>query len=178
MALPTSAYEQKSNIESSKATYSAVIADFVPVANATDFATLVGAAGKTLTVTNVRFSGSATASTFQGMYGYKRTALDTGGTATATAIATHDSQDAAPRGVVSQYSVNPVSLGAGNLIRSDHMGLPAAAAGTTSLVWDFGDRAAKAPKLQNANESFCINFAGAAVPAGINLHVTIEWTEE
>jgi hypothetical protein len=176
--LPQSGFEQKCNLESSKATYSAVIADFVPAANATDFITLVGSASKTLTLTNVRISGSATASTYQGIYLYKRTTLDTTGTSTPTAITIHDSQDTAAKGVVNQYTVNPGALGTGTLLRSDHVGLPAAAAGTTALVWDFGDRAAKAPKLQAATESFCLNFAAAAVPAGTNLHITLEWTEE
>lgn len=178
MALPQAAYEQKTNIESSKATYSAVIADFVPAATATDFFTLTGVNGKIITVTNIRMSGSATASTYQGMYLYKRTTLNTGGTSSATPIAKHDSQDVNASGVVLQYTANPASLGTGVLTRADHLGLPAAAAGTVELIWDFGNRAAKGIKLNSSTESACLNFAGATVPAGTNLHVTIEWTEE
>lgn len=180
--LPKAAYEQTINNESSRATYSAVIADFVPAATATDMVILAGGGkGKIITLTNVRISGSATASTYQGFYLFKRTALDTGGTSTATPIVIHDSTDPASVGVVSQYSANPAGLGAGILLRADHIGLPApasAAASAQASIWDFADRGAKAPKLMNATESFCLNFNGAAVPAGANLHITLEWAEE
>jgi hypothetical protein len=56
--------------------------------------------------------------------------------------------------------------------------MPAAAAGTYPLLFDFCDRAAKGIRLNSATEVIAINFNGAAVPTGTNLHMTIEWTEE
>lgn len=167
-----------SNIEGTKRTYTAVIADFVPAATATDVATLVGATGKIVTLTQIRISASASTSTFANFYLFKRTALDTAGTAVQTPITKHDSMDISPSAVVNQYSVNPTSLGAGSMLRSEHVSFSAAAAGNFVMVWDFADRAAKSPKLRSAIENFAINFNGAAVPAGSNIHITMEWTEE
>jgi hypothetical protein len=166
------------NIEGNKATYSANLNSFVPVANATDFMVITGAAGKVVTITQIRFTGAATTSAYHEVYGYKRSASNTGGTSSASEVTKYDSADAAPSATVVQYTVNPTALGAGTLARSDHIGLPAAAAGTFSLVWNFTDHAAKGIKLRSATESFAINWGGTAVPAGIDLHVTIEWTEE
>lgn len=167
------------NIEGRKPTYSATIADYVPAATATDMVTITGAANKICTITNIRFTGHATASTYVGIYLIKRSSANSGGTSTSTTITPHDSTDIAPSAVVKQYSANPSSLGtAVGTIRADHLGMPAAAAGTYPLLWDFCDRAAKGIRLNSATEVIAINFNGAAVPAGTNLHMTIEWTEE
>jgi len=166
------------NIEGKKPTYSATIADFTPATTASDMVTITGAANKVCTITNIRFTGSATAATYQGMYLIKRSSLDTGGTSSATTITPHDSNDIAPSAVVRQYSANPTVGTAVGTIRADHLGLPSAAAGTYPLIWDFCDRAAKGIRLNSATEQLAINFGGAAVPTGTNLHITIEWTEE
>lgn len=178
MAQPTSSFLQNVNTESSKATYSAVVANYTPAATATDMVVLTGAAGKTVTLTTVRVNGAATVSTFADVYLYKRTTLDTGGTSTSTAIGQHDSQDPAPSCVVKQYSANPSSLGTGVALRSEHISFSAAASGNLVTDWVFAARGAKAPKLNSATESFALNFNGNAVPGGANLHMTIEWTEE
>ena len=179
MGQPVAAFLQNVNTESSKATYSAVIQDFAPAANATDIVTLTGAAGKTVTLTNVRISGTATAAASQDIYILKRSAGNTGGTSAAVVPTVHDSTDPAPSGAVVKYSANPSALGAGTLLRGDRVSIPAlAGANGTTQVWDFGDRAAKAPKLQNASESIAINWGGASVAAGTNLYITLEWTEE
>jgi hypothetical protein len=166
--------------ESTKATYTACIADFTPAATATDFATLIGATGKLITLTNIRMTATQTGSSYLDMYLYKRTTLNTGGTATATAIVNHDSVDPAASATVSQYSANPSALGTGVLLRSDRTGVPATASvtGTCGIIWEFANRSSKAPKLQNANESFALSFGGQAVPAGLSYHISVEWTEE
>ena len=56
------------NIEGKKPTYSATIADFTPATTASDMVTITGATNKVCTITNIRFTGSATAATYQGMY--------------------------------------------------------------------------------------------------------------
>jgi hypothetical protein len=188
LAIPVLAYQvytpagtmdvNYANTEGLKRTYSVVIADFVPAATATDFLTIVGAVGKTVTVTQIRITASATATISQGVYLYKRTALNTAGTATQPSIAKHDSADAAPAAVVNQYSANPSGLGAGILIRSERLALAATTAGIFPVIWTFADRPAKGIKLKNATENLAFNWAGAAVPAGTNLHIVIEWTEE
>ena len=176
--LPQSATEQIVNLSSSKSTYSVAIPDYVPVANATDLLQLIGAVGKLITVTMIRINSAATTATFENFYAYKRTAPNTGGTISNPAVAKHDSRDPAPSAVVNQYSANPSALGAGVLVRSEHVSASAAAAGNLVTEWIFGDRAAKALILNGPNESLCLNFGGNSVPAGTNVHMTIEWTEE
>ena len=172
------------NVEGRKPTYSACIADFTPAASATDIITITGATNKTITITNIRFSGSATASTYQGMYLFKRSSLDSGGTSTPTTMVPHDSKDILPSAVVYQYSANPSTLGTSvGLIRNDHLALPAAGGASnipssSLVIWDFCDRSAKGIKLQSSTEQLGISLNGMTVPAGINLHITIEWTEE
>jgi len=175
------AYEQYGLLSVSqdgrKPTYSAVIIDYVPAATATDMITLTGSVGKTISITEVRINGAATTATFANVAMYKRSVANTGGTSTATVITRHDSNDILPSGVVLQYSANP-TVGTGTLIRSEHVSFSSAAAGNLVTVWDFANRPSKTVKLYNATESIALNFGGAAVPIGSNLHFTIEWTEE
>jgi hypothetical protein len=175
------AYEQYGLLSVSqdgrKPTYSAAISDYVPAATATDMITLSGSVGKTISVTAIRLNGAATVAAFANVYMYKRSVADTGGTSTATVITRHDSNDILPSGVVLQYSANP-TVGTGTLIRSEHVSFSSAAAGNLVTLWEFGNRPSKTVKLYNAAESIALNFGGAAVPGGANLHVTIEWTEE
>lgn len=177
MAQPISAFLQNVNTESSKATYSAVVANYAPATTATDMVVLTGATGKIITLTMVRVNGAATAASYQDVFLYKRTTLDTGGTSSVTATVKHDSTDPAASGVVTQYSANP-TLGTGVALRSEHVSFSSAAAGNLVTDWVFAARGAKAPKLNSATESFALNFNGAAVPSGANMHMTIEWTEE
>ena len=179
MAQPISAYLQNVNTENSKATYSAVIADYLPTSSATDIVTLTGAAGKTITVTNIRISATATAASNADVYLYKRTTANTSGTSSSTAIVQHDSQDPVPSGVVKQYSANPSGLGTGVLLRGDRVAFPGATTSNGSAtIWDFGNRASKAPKLHSASEFFAINFGASSPPSGTSMYLTIEWTEE
>jgi hypothetical protein len=169
------------SIEGRKPTYSCSVVDFTPAATATDFVTLVGAAGKTITITNCSVNGDATAAATVDIYFLKRTVLNSGGTATQPSIAKHETADIAPSGVVNQYSVNPVSLGTGVLVRGLHMSLPPSTTPGLPLSGVdlyFGNRPAKGVKLTGANETFAINWNGNAVPAGSSLYVNIEWTEE
>ncbi len=177
--LSQSAFEQRVNLESSKATYSTTVVDYTPPATATDFFVIAGVKGKRICITNIRMSAAATAAGYQGVYMYKRTAANVGGTVTTTPVTSYDSADPASSCAPTQYLTNPSSLGTGSLMRSDH--LPLSATGTVGapeLIWDFGNRAAKCPVLNGAGEFFCLSMLGLAVAAGMNIHLTVEWTEE
>lgn len=166
--------------EGTKATYSVLVPDFGLAAGATDFLTIVGSATKTIRITCVSIEGDATAAAMADVYLYKRTAANTGGTATQPAIVKHDSSDQNPTAVVNLYSVNPTALGAGVLVRGGRLGLPAHAAAAYAFdrVWDFAGRNSKSLVLRGVGQSLAFNFGGAAVPAGTSLYVKIEWTEE
>lgn len=168
------------NVEGTKATYSVVVPDATPYATATDFFTLVGSASKTIRITRVEIEGDATAAALADIYLYKRTAADTGGTASQPAIAQHDSGDAAPSAVANLYSVVPTGLGAGNLVKAGRLYLPAAGTPTfpNTKIFDFSARSEKALVLRGVAQALAINWGGAAVPAGTSLYISVSWTEE
>lgn len=168
------------NTEGLKSSFSYSSTDITPVATATDVVTLVGSASTTIHVKKVCVEGVATAPANYDTYLWKRTALDTTGTATQPAIAYHDSANAAPLGVINLYSANPGALGTGVQIRAGHIYLGQAATSPTSATakcWHFGDTGEESLVLRGAAQSLAINHNGAAVPAGAAMYYTVTWTE-
>jgi len=170
-----------SNTGSTVATYHAVIADATPAATATDVMTLCGSATKTIKLTRVQATADATAAGVIDFYTFIRTAANTGGTSAAVTPASHDSNNAAATAVVLKYTANPSALGAGNMFAADHYALPAAAStGYPGTPWleDMGIRNTQPVVLRGTANCFAFNLNGQTIPAGMNLYVTIEWTEE
>jgi hypothetical protein len=168
------------NVEGQKNTFSYSSTDITPVATATDVVTLVGSASTTIRVKKVCVEGTATGPSTYDTYLWKRTALDTTGTATQPSIAAHDSNQATPLGVINLYSANPGALGTGVQLRSGHLYLGQAATSPTSATgrcWQFGDAGEESLVLRGAAQSLAINHGGAAVPAGAAVYYTITWTE-
>jgi hypothetical protein len=178
MALPTSAFEQKVNTESTRATYCVVVPDFTPVATATDILSIVGLAGKIITLTSVRVTGSANTAGTQDIYLYKRTTIATGGAWNVQTALRYDTQDPVSTTLVKSYTANPAALGTGLLLRGEVMAIMAKTALGVPLIWDFANRGSKAPKIQGPTECFALNWGGNAVAAGTVLYITFEWTEE
>jgi hypothetical protein len=167
------------NTDSLKSTYAFQGTDLTPYATAQDYIVLTGSATKTLKLAQVCFGGDATAASIYDIYLYKRTTPDTGGTATSQTLTQYDSNDPAPTGVVSLYTVAPTA-GTGTLIRGGHMVLLNAttpAAQSTLTCWQFGVGEEK-PTLRGVNQQIAINHGGAAVPGGASSYYLIEWTEE
>lgn len=171
------AYE---NSEGLKPTYSYVINDYTPTTIATAMLSLCGSATKTVRVLYVFVMGDATASAIYDVYLYKRTTLNTGGTATAPVSVVHDSNDAVATATLSLYSANPSALGAGALVRAGHLLLT----NTTipinflSQQWQFGKQLDKAVVLRGVSQ--CLEFSGNgnAVPGGTSLYLIVSWSEE
>lgn len=179
--LPQTPYEQKVNLESSKATYNAIAADYAPYATATDMMALSNPATsvKVLKLARVVLNGSATGASYQDVYGVIQDALDTAGTSSAPTIRRYDSQDPAATGVVLIYSAAPTTGAGRTVIRAGHYAFPAVTPGFSGneIIWAFGDHAAKAPTLY-PGQQFSVSCAGQAISAGLNLYITLEWTEE
>ena len=177
--LPTAAFEQKVNTESSKATYAATLVDYTIPAVATDFFILPGSTSRKIKLTSITMSGAATAAGFQGIYLYKRTTPNTPGTTTATILSTYDTTDGVSSVVPTQALTNPSVLGTGVIVKSGHLPLTTSSTpGTAEVIWTWGGRASKCPTLNSASEFFTLSCLGFAVAAGINIHITVEWTEE
>jgi hypothetical protein len=158
------------------------VADFAPVANATDMLVL-SPTTKDIRVTYADYAADATGSTTADIYFFKRTVADTGGASSAPAICKHDSQDVAPTGVVALYSANPTISGSGAaLVRGSHIAVPAATTavgGGLPIQHFFGNRPSKCVVLRaGTGEQFCISNGGNAIPAGMSTYMNIEWTEE
>jgi len=168
--------------ESGKATYSVQVSDFTAVAaTATDVLALVGSATKTIRVNRVQITADATAASVLDFYTFKRTTANTGGTATQPAICKLDSADPAPTAVANLYTVNPTALGTGVMLAADHYALPAAATtGYPGTPWveEFGTRNNRQVVLRGVGESLAVGCNAEVIPAGINLYIRIEWTEE
>jgi len=163
------------------ASYSYQAADVTPAATATDVMCLVDSATKTIKLVRVQASADATGAAVIDLYVYKRTAANTGGTATQPALTKLDSADAAATGVINLYSANPSALGAGTLLVGDHYEIPAVTGNTyASPPWieDFGNHNAKALILHGTSEQACFSLGGATLPAGLNVYMRFEWTEE
>ena len=179
--LPITPFEQKVNQDSSKATYCVIVADYSPYATATDTMVLQNPAnsGKTIRLTQARINGDATANAMQDVYLTYRTALNTGGTSTAQTPFKMDSSDPASSASVLLYSAAPTLNGTATLVRAGHNVFVAATPSlpNAELVYQFGDRAAKAPVLYPGTQ-IGFSLAGLAVATGLSLYFTLEWTEE
>ena len=164
-----------------RSTFRYVAADVSPAATATDVLVLSGSSSKVIRVTKVSINGTATAASIYDHYVIKRTAANTGGTATTKTAAQSDSTDAAQTATLSLYSANPSALGAGIALEGNKTYLAASStpgAAALPFVYTYGNRNDKAIVLRGTAESLAINFGGQAVPAGANLYINIEWTED
>ncbi len=183
--LPQTPYEQKVNLESSKATYNAVAADYTPYATATDMVVLQNPATSTkiIKLARVVINGNVTTTAgYQDIYGVIQDILNTGGTIGGTpVIRKYDAADVTASGVVYYYSTAP-TIGSGaqrSVIRAGHYSFPATvpAFPVSEIIWSFGDHAAKSPTIY-PGQQFSVSCAGQAITAGLNIYVTFEWTEE
>ena len=166
------------NTEGTKASYSTSTLAFTPAATATDFFTIAGSGTKTIRVTRISISGIATSGASNDIQLVKRTAANTGGTASNPTICQHDSNDAAATATVSLYSANPSGLGTGaGSPRGQKLNLGAAGAAGV-IVWDFTMRNSKGIVLRSASQLLALNWNGASVPSGTSIDLDIEWTEE
>jgi hypothetical protein len=168
------------NVEGLSPTYSYVINDYTPTTAATDMLTICGSATKTIRVMRVQAGGDATAASIYDVYLYKRTAANTGGTATNPTPTKRDSNDAAASATLTLYSANPSALGTGTMFRGGHALLAAA---TTPAVaplwvdWTFGNIGERQIVLRGAAECLAVSNNGNSVPSGTSIYITIDWEE-
>lgn len=164
-----------------RATFRYVAQDIAPVATATDVLTLAGSASKVIRITKILVVGKATSAAVYDLYVIKRTAANTGGTSTSPTGVKADSNDPAQTATLKLYTANPSALGTGQAFEANKLYLAAGTtpnASTLPSVYYFGNRGDKAPVLRGTSEVLAINFNGQAVPAGTELYIQLEWTED
>lgn len=162
-------------------TYSYQLKDFTPASTPTDVLCLSGSSQRVLKVNRVQLTLDANSASMLDIYVYKRTAVNTGGTASAVAAVPLDSAN--PTSVASAvvYTANPSAVGTGQLMAADHYEIPASTGNSFfggPWIEDFGVRNSQALVLRGPSESLCFNLAGQSLPAGLSVYTRFEWTEE
>lgn len=166
-----------------KPTYAFAVTGVTPAATPTDWLTLCGGGGKEVHLTRIEISGLATTAGDIDVVLVKRTAADSGGTATAQTPAkwrtTGTNQQATPAATatLSQYTANPSSLGAGIAIASVKLALPVAGTAPPVQVWDFNRDNEQDMALLSANDCVAVNLNGDTQPSGAALNASLRWTE-
>lgn len=164
------------NTEGTKATYS--LAGAVTLAaTPSDVVILNGSGTKTVRVTRVEVSIAATAAGIVDIVLIKRSAANTGGTATTPTPIPHDSSDSAATAVVSVYTANPTPGASVGNIRWTKVGVSGADVENT-FSWDFTRNNDKALVLRGTAQGLAINLNGVALLTGEVFSYSIEWTEE
>lgn len=160
-------------------TYSGTIATWTIPATPTDLVVLGGSASKTIRVIRVRVTGNQTTAGINVFFLIKRGAADTSGTPVAITPVPHDSNDSAVSASLNYYTANPTINNTIGSVRTRRMLCPAPA-GTTNdeIIWDFDGINEKPVVLRGTAQQLALNFNGAALPTGMVLSVTMEWTEE
>lgn len=161
---------------SSRQFYSASSTVFTPPATPTDMITIYGSASKTIRVNRITFSSTQTSAGINNIFIIKRSATNTAGTSTTPTVVPLDSSNAAGTAVMRQYSVNPSGLGSAvGTITAIRILTPTTTSATQSqYVFDYTSGNVV---LRGTSEGLCVNFAGAALPTGLSIAVSIEWEE-
>ena len=166
-----------------KQTYSVGIPAFSPPATPTDLFTITGSASKTIRVTAITVGTVQTTAGINRIYLLKRSAANTGGTSAAPTIVPHDSSNAAATATVLSYTVTgtPGAL-VGNLsiknVNSSILATGINVSDTDMYPRTCEFELAQPITLRGVAQVLCVNFNGAALPAGLSVVGSITWTEE
>jgi len=159
------------------ATYFAAISGLLSAASATDLFTLTGSASKTVKLTKITITATRTTGTQTVFKLIKRSAANSGGTATNPTAVPADSNNAAATATVAAYTANPAALGAavGDILSQRYF-IAGTGTATTPIVFTFGGDV-QPVVLRGTSEVFALNLDAVTV-AGGTFYVGIEWTEE
>lgn len=173
-----------------KQTYSAVWIGLVPAGTTpTDIVCIAGSSTKTITVQNIKLSGSGTAISLP-VTVLRRVTLDTGGTAATTTanpantISRRVTTNGAPTATLVSYTANPtINDTSPTYIDSAQMGVVATTVGVVDapLIFDWAkdiENLNQGPVMRNGQttQQICINLNSTT--SVLLLTGSITWTEE
>lgn len=176
--------------EGQKATYTASVTGFSPVASATDILNIFGSSSKTIRITRIEISGTTSAATaaVNDLQVIKRSTAGTLGSAVLTALTAvpHDSASAAASATISTVgTANYTTLGTSvGILQARKFTCQLATATATDFpivpptIWSFTERSEQGIVLRGATQQLALNWNGGAVPAGCSLDISVTWTEE
>lgn len=161
-------------------TYTIATTAYVAYATPTDMLCVTGSATRIVRVVSMTLQMGATTQGGVSIAYVKRSTANTGGTSSSLTPVALDSLSAAPTAVDILYSVAPTTgnaLGFVNMVSvvaapSAGVGGITSIGGTTMLA-DFRQPVV----LRGVAESLCLNFQGAAWPAGGSATILATWTE-
>ncbi len=166
------------NTEGNKATCSAGVIAFTPVATPTDFAGIIGSATKTVRVQRIVLTGLSTAVTSVATQLIKRSTADTGSTPVDLTQVPNDSNNAACTAVFRTYTTtNPTTGTPLANVRAQYINLNVTGSAGT-IIWDFSRNNDQALVLRGVAQGLFLNWNGVAVPAGTVMTMEFEVTEE
>lgn len=162
-------------------TFRSGVVGFVPAAAPTDILALSPLTyGRTIALESVTITGSATSPAVIDVL-LQRSINGGGGTATAQPVARIDSRDSSATAQLQAFTANRTSAGNGidsnrPLLGCGKLHLGSATTPGTALTFCFS--AGKRPLIRDLTEWLVINLAGAAMPAGAQFNIFVEWSEE
>lgn len=169
---------------SGAASYSAVVTGYTAYATPTDTVCLSGSSSKLVIISALTMLQHSTSATLLPVFWIKRSTLNTGGTsATATGVPA-DSADSAATATLTYWTAAPTlgtTVGTYSMTDSTTTTLTATAASpsfTNNVAAANLVTYTKPVVLRNANESLCVNFAGAALPGGYTSSIIADWSEQ
>lgn len=171
----------KVNAQGAKKTYRVSQPGLAPTAAGT-LVQLQGSASKTITVTQIRFSGVLTAAASGRLRLFKNSATETGGTtATAGTVTPLDSAQPNASGASAVWSAyttagTPGAL-TGTLDSVQYFLGTSAAIGSPPLELTYGTRSAQGVVLRGTGE-YLVLASTFGVYTGASWDISVEWTEE
>lgn len=152
----------------------------IPPATPTDMITIVGSSTKTIRIKRIILTPSQTTLGRNRIFITKRSSDNVGGTFTNSTIVPTNSTFPLPTANIRQYTVNPTLLGntVGN-VRADLVLTPALTSVVNSIYeLDFTNNGVNnGIDLIGSNEILSVNLNGVALPAGLIIRGTVEFSE-
>lgn len=162
-------------------TYFATGTGYTAYATPTDLFTISGASNKIVKIVLMRLLVQTTSGALQTVHWIKRGTANTGGTATQPTGFAMDSVDPAHSATINLYTAAPttgdvVGRNYNSVLTTATTAVPGIFTGV-NLLTTQSTTFAKTITLRGANESFCCNWNGAALPAGFTATWEVQWTE-
>jgi hypothetical protein len=164
-------------------TYMGATGPFSPPATPTDMVSISGSFYSDIYILKMILNTTQTTLGYNTFYLKKYSSLNAGGTSTAVVPGEMDPNNNTSQAVMKFYSVNPTTLG--NLVYTldqAYIFTPQVTGGAASVafpyIWDFTASRIQPLTIRGPQDQVSLNFAGAALPTGLKVSLTILWIEE